>query len=79
MDFNSLLNQFQNANIIYLFFKAFAVLFAFLYLVYSLVLLKQTQVMNKTVDSSGGAIIVIISFVQLVLGAILVLLAIYSF
>lgn len=79
MNIDQLIHQFQNADILYLFFKAFAILFSFLYVVYSLVLLKQTQVMNSTLTVERSSVITSISFVQLIIGLVLVLLAIFTF
>ena len=78
MNFNDLISNFQDIDIIYLFFKAFAVLLAFLYLIYALVILKQTQVMNRSLNENGNGFITLVSFVQLIVGLILVILAIFT-
>jgi hypothetical protein len=79
MNIDQLVHQFQNADILYLFFKAFAILFSFLYVIYSVVLLKQTQVMNSTLTVERSSVITSLSFVQLIIGLVLVLLAIFTF
>ncbi len=77
MDINAIIDQLRNVDLIYLFFKAFAIVFSLFYLIYALVLLKQTQVMNATLQTGGRALINLISFVQLLIGVLLVLLAIF--
>jgi hypothetical protein len=79
MSLDQIIVHFQSLSILYLFLKAFAILFALLYLAYSLVLLKQTQIMNNTLTVGRSSLITVITFVQLVIGLILVLLAIFVF
>jgi hypothetical protein len=79
MSLDQIIVHFQSLSILYLFLKAFAILFSLLYLAYSLVLLKQTQIMNNTLTVGRSSLITVITFVQLVIGLILVLLAIFVF
>lgn len=58
------------------FFKAFAVVLSFIYLVFAIVLLRQTKVMLKTLEVGNNWIIVLISTIQVVIAIILVLLSI---
>jgi len=73
MDLNQFSNIFSGQNIFNLFFKVFVVVFSLLYLVYALVILKQTQVMTKTLESEGNAFIHPISLLQIFIGVILLL------
>lgn len=58
------------------FFKAFAVVLSFIYLVFAIVLLRQTKVMLKALEVGNSWIILLISTIQLVIAVILVLLSI---
>jgi hypothetical protein len=59
--------------IIALFFKAFAIFFATIFLIYSIVILKQTKVMNETFTTKNAALIFAISLFQLILAVLLIL------
>ena len=73
MDLNQFSNIFSGQNIFNLFFKVFVVVFSLLYLIYSLVILKQTSVMTKTLESEGNTFIRPISLLQIFIGVILLL------
>ena len=77
MDLNQLSGLFSGQNIFDLFFKVFAVVFSFLYSVYAIVIFKQTQVMIKTLESEGNALILPISLLQIIIGVILVLVSLF--
>ncbi len=74
-----ILNLFSisNTTIFVLFAKAFAVLFSFLYLVYAVVMTRQTQVMNKTFSTRYSGLILLISSLQIVLAFILIFVSIF--
>lgn len=72
MDFNQFTGFFAGQNIFDLFFKTFAVVFSFLYLIYSLVIFKQTQVMTKTLETEGNTLILLISLIQIGIGIALI-------
>ncbi len=74
MDFSQV---FSNENIFRFFFKAFAIFFAFLYLLYAIIVQRQTQVMHATVRSPAGSIILSLSLIQIILGVALVIMAIF--
>jgi hypothetical protein len=76
MDLNALLPFFNTTNLVAFFFKSFAIIFSFLYLVYAIVVLKQTQVMNTTLTVGRNGLISFISFLQVLIGLLLVVLAI---
>ncbi|KKP29279.1 MAG: hypothetical protein UR15_C0018G0005 [Parcubacteria group bacterium GW2011_GWA2_31_28] len=76
MDLLQLFALFDNRDFFSLFFKAFAILFSILYLLYAIVISKQTQVMNHTLSVKNNNIITFISSLHITIGLILVLLAI---
>jgi len=73
MELNQFGKLFSGQDIFNLFFKIFAVVFSLLYLIYSLVILKQTSVMTKTLESEGNTFIRPISLLQIFIGVILLL------
>lgn len=77
MDLNQLSGLFSGQNIFDLFFKVFAVVFSLLYLVYALVIFKQTQVMTQTLESEGNAFILPISLLQIIIGVVLILVSLF--
>lgn len=74
MDFSQLLS---NQNVLSFFFKAFSWVFSVIYLLFTLVIYKQTQTMNKTLTTHWGNLIVFISFLQIILALIIILLVIF--
>jgi hypothetical protein len=66
----------SNTAIFILFAKAFAVLFSVLYLVYALVMVRQTQIMNKTFQTAFSGVIFFISLLQVVFALILIFVSI---
>ncbi len=75
MNIPDLSNLFSGQNIVNFFFKAFAIVFSLMYIIYSLVILKQTQVMTKTLQSSSGSFILLISLIQIGIGIVLLFLS----
>lgn len=63
MDINQFFNNQQLLNLAV---KSFGVVFAVIYILFSLVIYKQTQTMNKTLQTKWGTIITLISFFQIV-------------
>ena len=68
MDFNQFSEFFSGQNVFTLFFKTFSVVFSLLYLIYALVIFKQTQVMTKTLESEGNTLILLTSLIQIGIG-----------
>lgn len=68
MDINQIIGFINGSNIVSLFFKWFAVAFALIYFIFTVVISKQTQVMSKTVQSKTNGLILFVSTVQLLLG-----------
>ena len=62
---------FNNKEIIFLFFKAFSLIFSFLYFLFSLVAFQQTRAMIKTVEVEKSKILIFLSLFQLFLSIIL--------
>ncbi len=67
----------SNTTIFVLFAKAFAVLFSFLYLVYAVVMTRQTQVMNKTFQTRYSGLLLFISSLQILLAFVLIFVSIF--
>lgn len=57
-------------------FKVFAVILSLFYLLYAIVVAKQSQVMNRTLEVKNNHIFSMISSAQITIGFILVILAI---
>ena len=72
----NLIPSLSDLNIITFFFKAFAVLFAFIYLVFAIAVTRQTQVMLKTVTNNHSRLLMIISSLQIIFAVILILFSI---
>ncbi|MFA9288993.1 MAG: DUF5657 family protein [Weeksellaceae bacterium] len=64
---------FNSAAFFTLFFKAFAVFFAFFYLIYAIIITRQTQIMNKTLSTHTGPIIFALSFLQIIFALLLII------
>lgn len=72
MNFTDLIKSITDQNLINFFFKTFAIVFSFLYLLYAIVILKQTQVMTKTVEDDGNNLIMLVSLIQIGIGVVLI-------
>lgn len=68
MNFDQIVNFISNQNLVNFFVKAFAIVFSIIYILFSVVIFKQTQVMSKTVQTSSGSSIILISFIQIFIG-----------
>ena len=66
----------SDVTLIQFFFKIFAVTFSALMVVYALVLVRQTTILNNTLRTGNGGIINTISWIQLLLGVLLLILSI---
>lgn len=73
IDFGTL---FSIGNITDFFIKAFAVTLSALYLVYAIVMYKQTQIMGKTLVMVHGKQLLFVSFVQILAAIFLIGLAV---
>lgn len=72
MDLYQILN---NQSLINLFFRLFAYVFSIIYLLFTIVIYNQTRVMNKSLITNKGKIILFISFVHILFALVIVLLA----
>lgn len=70
-----MLEFFQPSNLFNFFFKAFAVTLSFIYLIYAVVIFRQTQIMTRTLIVKGSGVIVLISFIQILLAVLLIILS----
>lgn len=77
MDINTLLGFFTATNIIGIGLKLFGIVFALMYFIFSLVLIKQVQVMQRTVRLSTGGIWVTLAIFQFLLSVVLVLYSLF--
>jgi hypothetical protein len=64
-------------RLIEVFFKLFAVLFALIFLIYSIVVFRQSKIMNQTFTTKNAYLIRAISFFQLLLSILLLIVAIF--
>lgn len=73
MNFDDLnfISTFTFEQVLILLFKAFAVLSSVMYLVYSIVVFRQTELMNRTLVTRHSWVFVIIAVTQIVLGLFL--------
>ena len=69
--------NFSGLSLIMLFTRVFLIAFGILYLLYTIVLVRQTQVLNRTVESQSSPLIALGSQIQLFLSIILILLAVF--
>lgn len=76
-NFLDILTTPNSNDFISLFVKAFAVLFAIMYLLYAIVTSRQTQIMNKTFTTKLSFVLSVISFLQIVFAGILILVALF--
>ncbi len=67
MDIDQLLDNQQLLNLA---IKGFGLVFAFIYVLFSLVIYKQTQTMNKTLQTKWGSLIILVSFFQIIFSLI---------
>ncbi len=68
---------FSKPGLFAFFFKSFAIVLSFIYLIYVLTVYRQTQVMLKTLIDQNEKIILLISAIQIALALILIFLSIF--
>jgi EamA domain-containing membrane protein RarD len=62
----NIIDQFlDNQQLLNLAVKGFGVVFSFIYILFSLVMYRQTQMMNKTLQTKWGKLITFISLIQI--------------
>jgi hypothetical protein len=62
--------------VIDLFVKIFAITLSVLYILYAIIVERQTRVMNRTVQSSAGPLITSISLIQVMAAIVLLIISI---
>jgi hypothetical protein len=77
MDINTLLTLFTNINLVSLGIKLFGIAFAVLFFIFALVLIKQVQVMSRTVRLKNGGIVVTLAIIQFLVSVVLVLYSLF--
>lgn len=77
MNFNQIISIITGQALLPLFFKSFAILLSFLYLIYSLVVVRQTKLMVNTLVVRARTVLLLVSHAQVLAAFILVLLAIF--
>ncbi|OGK16230.1 hypothetical protein A2774_04570 [Candidatus Roizmanbacteria bacterium RIFCSPHIGHO2_01_FULL_39_12c] len=77
MEINQLLNLSSGLEIFNLFFKTFSVVFSILYLLYSLVIYKQTQVMTRTLITKSNSLIQFFALLQILFGILLLTVSLF--
>lgn len=74
---NLILGMFNGPTIIGFMLKAFALIFSIMYLLYAVIISKQTETMNKTLESNNGYVLKIIASLQITFAFILIVLAVF--
>jgi len=74
MDFNQIFN---NQSLIDLFFRLFAYVFSIIYLLFTIVIYKQTKVMARSLMTGKGKLILFVSFIHIFFALTIVLLAFF--
>lgn len=64
-----------NASIFDVLFKLFSIVISIIYLIYGLIVLRQTRLMLRSIEEMGGAAIRFISFLQILLAIFLIVLS----
>lgn len=57
--------------------KTISVVFSFLFLIYSLIIYRQTNIMVKTLTVSKGKLIIFVSFLQAIIALLLILISLF--
>jgi hypothetical protein len=76
-DINQLLTVINSREIVTFLFKAFALVLSVIYLLYAIVVSKQTEIMNRTLESKSNYILFFVASLQITLAFILIILAIF--
>ncbi len=64
-----------NASIFDVLFKLFSIVISVLYLIYALIVLRQSRLMLRAIEETGGSAIRFISFLQILLAIFLIVLS----
>jgi hypothetical protein len=77
MDINTLSQFFTAENIVGIGIKLFGIVFSFLFFIFALVLIKQVQVMGRTIRIKSSGIVVGLAIFQFLLSVVLVLYSLF--
>lgn len=77
MDLNQILNELNLGNFLSLAIKIFGIVGSFIYLFFAIVVIKQVQVMKKTIEIKDGGLLSLAAFIQLILTIILILYSLF--
>jgi mannose/fructose/N-acetylgalactosamine-specific phosphotransferase system component IIC len=75
---NELVSLFTDpVTLVNVFFKGFAILGSFIYVLYALIVVRQTHTMLRSINEGNEFAIRLISYVQLALSAVLLFIAVF--
>lgn len=77
MDIEQLIAGFSGASIIHLFIKSFSIVFSFIYFFYAVIITKQTKTLTNTLTVQRINLIITISFIQIIIGIILIVYSLF--
>ncbi len=75
MDINQIAQFITGERVIRVFFKLFAIVLSFLYLLYTIISIRQIKVMNRTLETQGDTTLSRIAFGQFIGAIIMVFIA----
>lgn len=73
MDIGSIPEWLMGTDFTHFFVKSFALVFCFLYLIYAIIITKEVQTLNKTLEVKNNGIITFITSLQILFAAILII------
>lgn len=76
MDITQFLGSLSGTQLVTLFFKAFAVVFSAMFLIYAIVLTRQIRELNNALTDTAGNVIVFITSLEIIFALVLIVLAI---
>lgn len=77
MDLNNIFNIFSIGNSFNLLFKIGAIIFAFIFLLYGIVIGRQVTIMNRTLEDKFNHVISLVSSIQIAAAFILLIFSIF--
>lgn len=77
MSFDDLSRLLQSQGLTDLFFKLFAIVLAFIFVIYSIVLYRQIGVMNKTLQTKAAVLFQMITLIQLLIALAIFFIAVF--
>lgn len=77
IEFLNNLGQLTDRDFIFFFMKSFSVVFSLFFVIYSVILVRQTTILNETLTTRRTGFFILISQVQLLLSIFILLLALF--